>query len=48
VQFWLDGAGPKTIDKKFKDKKSAKCGPHEPGRYITVENFFFESKFAAG
>jgi hypothetical protein len=49
VQFWLDGAGPKTIDKtKFKDKKSAKCGPDEPGRYITVENFFLESKFASG
>jgi hypothetical protein len=44
VQFWLEGAGPKTIGKtKSKGKKPAKSGPEESGRYTTVEDFFHES-----
>ncbi|PYH42933.1 argonaute/piwi family protein [Aspergillus saccharolyticus JOP 1030-1] len=43
VQFWLEGAGPKTIGKiKSKGKKPANSGPDESGRYTTVENFFRE------
>ncbi|KAF7589643.1 hypothetical protein BBP40_004016 [Aspergillus hancockii] len=38
VQFWLDGSGPKKIGKG----KPKRAGPDEPGRYVTVEQFFRE------
>lgn len=40
VQFWLEGSGPKKIDKG----KAKRSGPNEPGRYVTVEQFFRESR----